>query len=77
MLIKDRIDLLSINYRALSPCEREEFRREAMRRAHAERAAMMNAVFMAVPRLIGRAFSRLMRKRNRPVMIPRSNILQI
>ena len=77
MLNKDRIDLLSIDYRALSPRDRQEIRREALRRAHAERAAMMDAVFMALPRLIRRAFVRLTRKRNRPVMIPRAKILQV
>lgn len=77
MLNKDRIDLLSIDYRALSPCERQEIRSEALRRAHAERAAMMDAAFMALPRLIKRAFVRLTRKRNRPVMIPRAKILQV
>jgi hypothetical protein len=77
MLNRDRIDLLSIDFRALSPRDREEVLCEARRRAHAERAAMMNAVFMALPRLIGRAFVRLTRKRNRPVMIPRAKILQV
>lgn len=77
MLNKDRIDLLSIDYRALSPRDQQEIRGEALRRAHAERAAMMDAVFMALPRLIARAFVRLTRKRNRPVMIPRAKILQV
>ena len=77
MLNKDQIDLLSIDYRSLSPRDREDIRREALRRAYAERAAMMDAVFMALPRLIGRAFARLRRKRNRPAMIPRSKILQV
>ena len=77
MLNKDRIDLLSIDYRALSPRDQQEIRSEALRRAHAERAAMMDAVFMALPRLIHRAFVRLTRKRSRPVMIPRSKILQV
>jgi hypothetical protein len=77
MLNRDRIDLFSIDYRALSPRDREEFRREALRRAHAERAAMMDAVFMALPRLIGRALIRLRHRRNRPVTIPRSKILQV
>lgn len=77
MLNTDRIDLLSIDYRALSPRDRQEIRGEALRRAHAERAAMMDAAFMALPRLIKRAFVRLTRKRNRPVMIPRAKILQV
>lgn len=77
MLNKDRIDLLSIDYRALSPRDRQAIRSEALRRAHAERTAMMDAVFMALPRLIKRAFLRLTRKRNRPVMIPRAKILQV
>jgi len=77
MLIRDRVDLLSVDYCTLSPRDREEIRREALRRAHTERAAMMDAVFMALPRLIGRAYVRLTGKRNRPVMIPRSKILQV
>jgi hypothetical protein len=77
MLNWDQIDLSSIDYRALSPRDQQEVLCEARRRAHAERAAMMNAVFMALPRLIGRAFVRLTRKRNRPVMIPRAKILQV
>ena len=77
MLNTDRIDLLSIDYRALSLHDRQEIRSEALRRAHAERAAMMDAAFMALPRLIKRAFVRLTRKRNRPVTIPRAKILQV
>ena len=77
MLNKDRIDLLSIDYRSLSPRAQEEIKREALRRAYAERAAMMDTVLMALPRLVGRAFVHLTRKRNRPVMIPRSKILQV
>jgi hypothetical protein len=77
MLNRDQIDLFSIDYRALSPRDRQEVLCEARRRAHAERAAMMNAVFMALRRLIARAFVRLTRKRNRPVVIARSKILQV
>lgn len=77
MLQKNEIDIWSIDFRTLSPREREELRAAALRRAHAERAAMMDAVFMALPRLIGRTFRRIRRRRHHPVTIPRSQILEI
>ena len=71
-------DLSSIDYLSLSPREREEVKREAVRRAFAERAAMMEAVFTALPRLIRRAFSHLTpRKRARRVTIPGRTITQV
>ena len=71
-------NLSSIDYHSLSFWEREEFRREAIRRAHAARAEMMNAVLSALPRLIGRAFARLTRrKHNRRVTIPGRTIAQV
>lgn len=72
----NRIDLWSIDYQALTPFEREWVKREAIGRAHAERARAMNAVFMAVPRLVRRACRRLT-GRGRPVTIPGSKILQV
>ena len=71
-------DLSSVDYHSLSFLEREEFRREAIRRAHAARMEMMDAIFAAVPRMIGRAFARLTgRKRNRRVTIPGRTIAQV
>ena len=71
-------DLTSFDYLSLAPREREDIRREAIRRAFAERAAMMDAVFMALPRLVRRIFVHLTaRKRERPVTIPSKEILQI
>lgn len=71
-------DLSSFDYFSLSPREREEIKREAIRRAYAERAAMMDAVFSAVPRLIHRVFVRLTaRKSARPAIIRRKEILQV
>ena len=71
-------DLHSIDYHSLSFLEREEFRRETIRQAHAARAEMMDAVFSAVPRLILRTFARLAaRKHNRRVAIPGRTIAEI
>ena len=71
-------DLTSFDYLSLSQRERDEIRREAVRRAHAERAAMMDAVICAIPRLIGRALVRLTaRKRVRAPVIPGRKILQV
>ncbi len=74
----DWSDLTSFDYLSLSPRQREEIRREATRRAFAERAQMMDAVFMALPRLIRRVFVRLTaRKHTRPVIIPGKHICQV
>jgi len=71
-------DLSSIDYHSLSFREREEFRREAIRRAYAARAEMMDAIVSALPRLIGRAFARLTaRKHPRRVTIPGRTIARI
>jgi len=71
-------DLSSIDYRALPLLEREEFLREAIRRAHAARAEMMAAIVSAVPRLIGRVFARLTApKRTRRAAIPGRTIARI
>ena len=65
-------DLSSIDYRSLPLLEREEFLREAIRRAHAERVRnMIAATFRRLLRLVRRAFARLTaRKRARRVTIP-------
>ena len=71
-------DLTSLDYLSLSPREREEVKREAIRRAFEERARMMDTIFMALPRLIRGVFVRLTaRKRSRPVVISRKQILQV
>jgi len=71
-------DLTSFDYLSLSPRDREEIKREAIRRALAERAAMMDAIFMALPRLIRRLFVRMMsRKRLRLAMISGKEIWQV
>lgn len=71
-------DLSSIDYRSLSPLEREEFLREAVRRAHAARNEKIAAMVSALSRLIGRAFARLTgRQHNRRVTIPGRTIAQV
>jgi hypothetical protein len=71
-------DLPSIDYRALPLLEREEFRRQAIRQAHAARAEMMATTVAAVPRLVGRVFTRLIaRRRARPAAIPGRTIAEI
>jgi len=57
MLSQEEIDLRVLNYRALTPADREAFRREVIRRAYAERDAVIRASFHALwsrlPRLAG------------------------
>jgi uncharacterized protein YjiS (DUF1127 family) len=43
MLSDEEIDLRALNYRALAPADREAFKREVIRRAHAERDAVIRA----------------------------------
>jgi uncharacterized protein YjiS (DUF1127 family) len=56
MLSQQEIDLGVLSYRALTPADREAFRREVIRRAHAERDAVIYAAFGGLwSRLLGHA----------------------
>jgi hypothetical protein len=71
-------DLTSFDYLSASPRDREEIKREAIRRAYAERAAMMDMVIGSLPRLIHRLFVRLTaRTYARPAIIRRKEIVQV
>ena len=58
-------DLSSIDYRSLPLLEREEFLREAIRRAHAARTEQIAAIVSAALRLVRRAFARLTARKQR------------
>ena len=48
MLADDEVNLRLANYRALTPAEREAFRRSVIRRAYAERDAVIRAAFRGI-----------------------------
>jgi uncharacterized protein YjiS (DUF1127 family) len=48
MLTNEEIDLCKLDYRTMTPAEREAFRREVVRRAHAARDAEMRANFRRI-----------------------------
>jgi hypothetical protein len=72
------IDLLSIDYRALTMEQRDAFRREAIRRAEAARNAFLRAAFAGLARFVRGSFTRLAgRKPVQPVRIPGRTIAQV
>jgi len=71
-------DLSSIDYRSLPLPEREEFLREAVRRAHAARTAQIAAIVSVTLRLIRGLVARLtLRKGARRVTIPGRTLTQV
>jgi hypothetical protein len=72
------IDLLSMDYRALTMEQRDAFRREAIRRAEAARTAFLRATFAGLARFVRGFFTRLARQKPaRPVRIPGRTITQV